>query len=63
MDEEVGGWDVFETAAAAFGEWGAESTGYNYIIWGLCEDGFPAVGDVGFGGGEVGLELGEALLR
>lgn len=62
MDEEVGGWDVFETAAAAFGEGGAESAGYDYIVWRLCEDGFPAAGDVGFGGGEVGLELGEALL-
>ena len=62
MDEEVGGWDVFETAAAAFGERGTEGAGYDYIVWGLCEDGFPAAGDVGFGGGEVGLELGEALL-
>ena len=62
MDEEVGGGDVFETAAAAFGERGAEGASYNYIVWGLCEDGFPAARDVGFGGGEVGLELGEALL-
>ena len=62
MDEEVGGWDIFETAAAAFGEWGAEGAGYDYIIWGFCKDRFPAAGDVGFGRGEVRLELGEALL-
>ena len=62
MDEEVGGWDVFETAAAAFGEGGAKSAGYDYIVRGLCKDRFPAAGDIGFGGGEVGLELGEALL-
>ena len=50
MDEEVSGGDVFETAAAAFGKWGAEGAGYDCIIWGLCEDRFPAAGDVGFGG-------------
>ena len=38
MDEEVSGGDVFETAAAAFGERGSESAGYDYIVWGLCED-------------------------
>ena len=62
MDEEIGGGDVFETAASAFGKGGAESAGYDYIVRGLCEDRFPAAGDVGFGGGEVGLKLGEALL-
>ena len=62
MDEEVGGGDIFETAAAAFREGGAEGAGYDYIVWGLCEDGFAAAGNVGFGGGEVGLELGETLL-
>ena len=62
MDEEVSGRDIFETAAAAFGERGAESAGYDYVVGRLCEDRFSAAGDVGFGGGEVGLELGEALL-
>ena len=62
MDEEVGGGNVFETAAAAFGEGRAEGAGYDYVVGGLCKDGFLAAGDVGFGGGEVGLELGEALL-
>ena len=62
MHEEIGGGDIFETAAAALGERGAESAGYDYVVGGFQEDGFSAAGDVGFGGGEVGLELGEALL-
>ena len=62
MDKEIGGGDIFETTAAAFGEGSAEAAGYDYVIWGFREDGFAAAGDVGFGGGEVGLELGEALL-
>ena len=62
MNEEVGGGDIFETAAAAFGEGGAETAGYDYVVGGFEENGFPTAGDVGFGGGEVGLELGKALL-
>ena len=62
MDEEVGCWDVFETAAASFGEGGAKAAGYYYVVGGFSEYGFPAARDVDFGGGEVGLELGKALL-
>lgn len=35
MYEEIGGGDIFETAAAAFGEGGAEAAGYDYVVGGL----------------------------
>lgn len=35
MDEEIGGGDVFKTAAAAFGEGGAETAGYDYVFGGF----------------------------
>lgn len=62
MYEEVGGGSVFETAFAAPGEWCPEGAGDDDIGRGFGEDRFPAAGNVGFGGGEVGLDLREALL-
>ena len=51
MDEEVSGRDVFEAAAAAFCERGAEGAGDNDVVRGFGKDGFSAARDVRFGGG------------
>ena len=59
--KDVADCGVFEAAAAAFGEGGAEGAGDDYVIVVFGEEGFAAARDVGFGGGEVGGYLGEAL--
>ena len=61
MHEEVGCGDVFQATFAALGKGGAERGGDYYVVWGFAEEGFGAAGDVGFGSGEVGLNLCEAL--
>lgn len=62
MDDEVGGGGVFEATFAAPGEGCPEGAGYDDVGGGFGEDSFAAAGNVGFGGREVGLDLGEALL-
>lgn len=62
MDEEIGCCGVFESAFSAFSEGRSKGTGHDYIIWRLCKDGLSPTRYIGFGGSEVRLNLGEALL-
>ncbi len=62
MHKEVGGGGVFEATFAASGERGPEGAGDDDIRGGFGKDSFTAAGNVGFGGGEMGLDLREALL-
>lgn len=61
MGEEIGGGSIFEASLAALGEGRAESAGYDDVGRGLGKDRFSTARDIGFGGGEVGCDLGETL--
>ena len=62
MDKEVCSCGIFEAAFAAAREGSPEGTGDDDIVGRFGKDLFTATRDVGFGRGEVGGYLVEALL-